>query len=192
MFLIDKVLLSDHLLEKQFVCDLSKCKGACCVEGDAGAPLLTEELAILEDIYESVKPFLSQEGIEKMEESGLYVQDTDGSYTTPVINNRECAYVVYDAHNTAKCGIEMAHKAGKTDFLKPISCHLYPIRVSQYGTYEALNYHKWDICDAACTLGESLQVKVYAFLREALTRKYGQEWFDELIKIDQARKDAGF
>jgi hypothetical protein len=180
MLVVGKAVLSEDIIEKAFVCDLQKCKGACCVEGDAGAPLSQEELRILQDIYEDVAPFLSEEGRKEIEKRGVYVKDKDGDFTTPTLHGRECAYAIYDKQGMLQCGIELAWKAGKTSFKKPISCHLYPIRIDTYDHYDALNYHRWHICSAACTLGEKLEVPVYRFLKDALIRKYGQDWYEEL------------
>lgn len=183
MISIGDTLISEDILEKQFVCDLTACKGACCVEGDAGAPLEPEEVKILADEYEKVKPFLRPEGIQAIEEQGTHVIDElDGEPITPLVNDAECAYVVFDENGTTLCGIEKAWKEGKTDFRKPVSCHLYPIRVQKYSSFEAVNYHKWKICSAACTLGESLKLPVYKFTKDALIRKYGSEWYGDLEK----------
>ncbi|CAG0996344.1 hypothetical protein FLAV_02619 [Flavobacteriales bacterium] len=183
----EKTLLSDDIFEKKFVCDLKACKGICCVEGESGAPLEKDELEILENIFEEVKPFLRSEGIEAIEKQGKYIIDSDEEYVTPLINGKECAYTLFEKDGTAACGMEKAYLAGKTNFQKPISCHLYPIRVTKLsnGT-EALNYSRWDICKAACTLGSKLNVKVYQFLENALVRKYGKKWYDELKEIDRA------
>ncbi len=180
-------LISEDVLEKQFVCNLSACKGACCVEGDAGAPLLEEELLMLEKAYEVVKPYMRPEGIQAVEEQGLYINDDwDQEKVTPLVNNTECVFVAFEEDGSAKCTIEQAYRDGKTDFYKPISCHLYPIRVKQYSQFKALNYHKWDICSAACSLGEQLQVKVYQFLKDPLVRAFGEEWYGELEEVDKA------
>ena len=180
MIVIDKQILSDDIKNKAFVCDLNKCKGACCVEGDLGAPLNDDELPIMEEIYDKVKPYLSEEGIKAIEEQGVYVKDWEDDFSTPTIENKECAYAIYDENKSLKCGIEAAYRDGKIDYYKPISCHLYPIRVTKYEEYEALNYDKWDICADACTLGEALKVPVYKFLKDPLIRSYGKEWYDKL------------
>jgi hypothetical protein len=179
---IANTLISLDVVEKQFVCNLSKCKGACCVEGDLGAPLDDDELQILDEIYPIVKPYLRKEGIEAIEKQGTWVLDDFKEHSTPLINNKECAYVVYDEQGVLKCAIELAHKDGKIDYKKPISCHLYPIRLSQLKNFMAVNYDKWSICSDACTLGKELQVPVYQFLKEPLIRKFGQQWFDDLEK----------
>jgi hypothetical protein len=174
---IEGKILSRDLFEKKFVCDLSACKGACCVEGSSGAPLTEEEIHILEDIYEDVKPFLPKKGVKALEKQGAWVIDADGDYTTPLVaEEKECAYTIFE-NGMALCGIEKAHKEGKVKFKKPISCHLYPIRTRQYQTFEALNYDVWHLCKPACACGEKLQVPVYKFLKEALIRKYGEEFY---------------
>ncbi len=182
MITVGHAIISDDVADKYFVCDLKKCKGACCVEGDVGAPLLKEELPELERIYSKVKPYLSRQGIETIERTGFYVEEEDGEYTTPTIgNNKECAYGIYDK-GVLKCGIEQAYLDGKINFKKPISCHLYPIRITSYDEYDAINYERWDICNAACSHGRQLGVPVYRFLKEPLIRKYGEAWYHELCR----------
>lgn len=183
MLIIQDKLISDDLLEEQFVCNLDACKGACCWEGDWGAPLDKEELDTLEKIYPDVKPFLSAKGIAAIEAQGTAVYYKEPKeYGTPLIDNGPCAYMTYNDKGIAQCGIEQAHIAGKIDFKKPISCHLYPIRVNKEEAlhFETLNYDQWDICSAACTLGKKLKVPVYQFVKEALIRKYGAEFYEEL------------
>lgn len=180
MIIVRETLVSEDILEKEFVCDLSKCKGACCVEGDAGAPVEADEVQTLADIYPKVKPFLRPEGQTAIEEQGTTVVDeSDGEYVTPLINGGECAYVIFE-NGVSKCGIEKAWEEGAVDFRKPVSCHLYPIRISKYSEYEAVNYHKWQICSDACKLGEQLKVPVYKFLKDSLVRRYGPDWYSEL------------
>jgi hypothetical protein len=186
MLIVGNTLVSDDVLEKQFVCDLEKCKGACCVEGDLGAPLDEDELLVLEDILEVVKPYLSAEGVKALEEQGAFILDEDGDFSTPTIGGRECAYAIYDNEGVLKCGIEQAWLDGKTEFRKPISCHLYPIRLGKLKEYESVNYHQWHICQAACALGEALKMPVYKFLKEALIRKYGESWYAELEAVAEA------
>ena len=183
MIKVGEVLISDDVRDKEFVCNLQKCKGACCVEGDFGAPLDEDELQILEDIYPIVKPYLSKEGIKAIEKQGTHTKDDDGDLCTPVIDGRECVYAIYDKDKILKCGIEAAYYDGKIDWKKPISCHLYPIRITKKKDFEALNYNKWHICSPACSLGKELQVPVYKFLKEPLTRKYGAPWYAELEKV---------
>lgn len=180
MFQIGKTLVSEEIIDNDFVCNLSACKGACCVDGDAGAPLEQKETEILVDIYKDVKPFLRPEGVEAIEAQGAFVKGDDGEWETTLINNSECAYVIYSEDNTAKCGIEEAYNQGVVDWKKPVSCHLYPVRVREYSQLTAVNYHKWQICDTACSLGQELKVPVYKFVKEALIRKFGEDWYKEL------------
>ena len=182
MILIDETVISDDIAQKFFVCNLEKCKGACCVEGDLGAPLEESELPVLEEIYEKVKPYLSPEGIQAIEEQGKYIKDWEGDYSTTTNNDKECAYAIYDENQILKCGIEQAYLDGKIDFKKPISCHLYPIRITKYDNFHALNYDRWSICSDACNFGEQLGVEVYKFLKEPLIRAYGEEWYEQLCK----------
>lgn len=179
MLEIDKTLISLDVISKRFCCDLASCLGACCVHGDSGAPLKQEELAHLEAVFPEVKPYLRAEGLAAIEEQGLHVVDTDGDRVTPLINQGECAYVVFE-NGLALCGIEMAFRDGKTNWMKPLSCHLYPIRIKEYKQYDAVNYDEWDICRPALKKGEKLGLPVYLFAREALIRAYGQDWFDQL------------
>jgi hypothetical protein len=180
MLVVQDTLVSEDILERRFVCDLNACKGACCIEGDAGAPLEDNETAILDDIYEDIKPFMEFDGIQAIEKNGKYVVDEEGDYVTTLVSDGgRCAYVVFD-NGIAACAIEKAHNAGVIDFKKPISCHLYPIRVQKLPEYDALNYHKWHICMPACECGANLDVPVYRFLKGPLIRKYGEAWYAEL------------
>jgi len=180
MIQIDRTLISSEVFEKKFVCDLAACKGACCVEGESGAPLEEEELEKLEQVYDDVVPFMRQEGVDAIEEQGLFVLDWDGDYTTPLVDGAECAYVNFDENGVAKCAIDTAYRAGKISWQKPISCHLYPIRITKLKDFDALNYHHWPICAPACDCGDKLDVRVFRFLREPLIRKYGEEWYKDL------------
>ena len=190
MIVIDKAILSDDLVEKQFVCHIERCKGECCEAGDLGAPLTDEELSLLEIIYPAIKPYLSPAGVKAIEQQGLYLKDFEGDYSTPTINGGLCAYALKDEKGYITCGIEKAYLEGKTTFRKPISCHLYPIRITQYDDFEALNYHRWDICHAACSLGEKLGIEVYKFLKEPLVRKYGEAWYAQLCQEVENRKNT--
>jgi hypothetical protein len=181
MISIDKTLISDDIFEEKFVCDLNACKGECCIAGESGAPLDKDELPILEKITEKVKPYLNKKGLKAIEKHGPYVIDSDGDYTTTLVGKeKECAFVVFDENKIAKCAIEMAHKDGVIDWQKPISCHLYPIRITEHKHYDAVNYHRWKICKDACACGSKLNVPVYRFLKGPLIRKYGKAWFKKL------------
>lgn len=180
MVILDKTVISSDLEKEFFVCDLDKCKGACCVEGDLGAPLEEEELDKIDEVIPLVKEYLSDEAVEVLDAEGGYLIDEEGDYSTTTIDGKECAFAYYDQKRILKCSIEQAHKEGKTDFKKPISCHLYPIRISKLESFEALNYDRWHICSPACDLGAKLSVPVYQFLKEPLIRKYGKEWYDRL------------
>lgn len=187
MFQLGKTIVSEDILEKEFVCNLSACKGACCVDGDAGAPLKKEETQILESIYDKVKPFLLPEGIATIEAQGTWRVGTDGDFETPLVDEKHCAYVIYDG-KTALCGIEQAYSKGVIDWKKPVSCHLYPIRVKDFTEFAAVNYDRWEICDDACSLGKELEVPVYKFVKEALIRRFGEDWYLELEKVAQELK----
>ena len=183
MFQLGKTIVSEAIIENDFVCNLNACKGACCVDGDAGAPLDKEEADILKTIYPKVKPFLRKEGVQAIEEQGVFIKTKEGEFETPLIDGADCAYVVFDEDNKALCGIEQAYNEGHIHWKKPISCHLYPIRVKEYSEFSSVNYHKWQICDDACSLGKELQVPIYKFVKEALIRKFGEDWYLELEKV---------
>lgn len=190
MIKVGEVLVSDDIKEVEFVCHLEKCKGACCVEGELGAPLEEVELQTMKDIQEAVKPYLTEAGIQAIAEQGPYILDEDGDFSTPTISGKECAYAIYDNSGILKCGIEQAYLDGKVSFRKPISCHLYPIRITKNKKgFEAVNYHKWSICSAACAYGKSLQVPLYKFLKDPLIRKYGQDWYQQLVESIEKQDD---
>lgn len=182
---IDNKLISTEIFDRKFVCDLNACKGACCVEGDAGAPLTQDEIEIIAHDLEQIKPYMRQEGIEAVEASGVYYNDDFNEPVTTLVNEKECAFVFFDEKGITKCAIEQAHREGKTNFKKPISCHLYPIRVKKTKTFEILNYDQWKICEPACACGDQLNVKVYQFLKEPLIRAYGADFFDEMKEADK-------
>ncbi|RKW62174.1 MAG: DUF3109 family protein [Riemerella sp.] len=192
MIQIDDKLISEDLFSEEFVCNLAKCKGICCVEGDAGAPLDEDETKILDEIYPKIKPYLRPEGIQAIEEQGTYTLDFEGDLVTPLVNNAECAYVIFDEKGYTKCAIEKAYEDGVIDWQKPISCHLYPIRITEYSNFSAINYHEWDICSDACTLGKELGVKVYQFLKKPLIRKYGEDFYQTLSEAaEEWEKEFG-
>ncbi len=180
MLQLENTLISLDIKEKEFVCNLSKCKGACCVEGDSGAPLDLDELDKLDEIYDAVEPYLSEEGKEAIQKQGKYVSTGLEEFATPLIDGKACAYAIYDENKSLKCTIEAAYNDKKTDYKKPISCHLYPIRTVEVAELTGLNYEKWSICADACTLGKELKVPVYKFLKEPLIRKFGEDWYKEL------------
>lgn len=183
MFQIGKTLVSEELFQKDFLCNLNACKGACCIDGQAGAPLEKQEIQILKKNYPKIKTFLRKEGIAAIETQGVFTENEMGEYETPLIGGADCAYVIYNEQKIALCGIEAAYNKGEIDFKKPVSCHLYPVRIQQYTNFTAVNYHQWQICDDACTLGKIKQVPIYEFVKEALIRRFGQEWFNELDLI---------
>lgn len=182
MIQIGSTLVSDDLLTEAFVCDLNACKGACCVEGEYGAPLTQDEADELAHLQDQIAPYLSDEGKATIADQGAWITGEDGELETPLMPTGHCAYVIEDADKKLKCGLETVHQEGVLSFKKPLSCHLYPVRVQQYSSFEAVNYHRWDICGAACALGSSLKVKVYVFVKEALVRKFGEEWYAALEK----------
>ena len=186
---VGEILVSTDLVEEHFFCDIARCKGACCVKGDVGAPLEEEEKEILPEIYPLVKPYLPETGQKAIEEQGYWVKDATGSDSTPLVNNQECAYTSFDSKGVAHCGIEQAYQEGKIDFRKPISCHLYPARVHQSKNFEALHYDRWNICLPACLKGEIKGIRIYEFLKEALIRKYGEDFYRELDEIVQQREN---
>ena len=184
MIVVKNSIVSDDVADQHFCCDCAVCRGACCVDGDSGAPLLEEEVSILEAILPEVRPYMTDEGIATVERQGVAVRDKDGDLGTPLIAGGACAYITYDG-DLALCAIEKAFRANNFQFSifnfqfpKPVSCHLYPIRVEDYGEFTAVNYHRWDICRHAHGQGESL----YIYLKEPLVRRFGTEWYDELLQ----------
>ena len=181
MILIDDILISDEIIEEQFVCDLEKCKGGCCVDGDAGAPLENAELKELDAVWNEVLPYLTPEGIHEIQKNGKYIFDQEFGWVTPTISNGMCAYGTIDKNGIVKCGIEKAYNDGKIAWKKPISCHLFPVRIKKSRKGDLVNYEpRPDLCAAACILGKKLKLPVYLFLKEALIRKYGVEFYDAL------------
>ena len=183
MIAIDNVLLSDQVVNDQFVCDLHKCKGGCCVDGDAGAPLAKDELDKLNEVYDAVLPYLGEENKMELQRQGRYVYDKEFGWVTPTIESKICVYGITDKNGIVKCGIEQAYNDGKVSWKKPISCHLFPIRIqlSKDKKTEYVNYEpREDLCSAACSLGKKLKVPVYVFLKDALVRKYGPAFYETL------------
>jgi hypothetical protein len=179
MKIVEHCLVSDELGTVNFVCDLSACHGACCIEGDAGAPLDEREISILEDNLDQIIPYMTDKGREEVLSNGVFDYDAAGNFVTPLVDGRECAFVYFEGE-TALCAIEKAWLEKKTDWQKPISCHLYPIRVQKLHDGDGLNYHKWPICKAALKKGRNLDVPLYKFLEQPLTRAYGREWYQKL------------
>ncbi len=177
MIAIDNILVSDSAVQDYFTCNLNACKGACCVEGESGAPLEGEELETLEKIYPEVKPFLTEEGIQIIESKGFYTEEKKEGFKTPLMKDGACVYIRYE-NGIAQCGIQKAYREGKVNFEKPISCHLYPIRVTKSKSgMTHVNYEQWEICSPACALGKSLKMPLYKFVKEALVRKFGEEFY---------------
>lgn len=190
---IEDKIVSDEIFEECFLCDLSACKGICCVEGDSGAPLEAEEIEIIDLHYNTFKKYMTPEGLAAVEEQGLFVIDADGDYTTTLIGNLgECAYSFSEA-GTTYCAMERAARNGEIDFLKPISCHLYPIRVTKAkGGFTSLNYHRWSVCSDAIVCGKLSGVKVYQALKEPLIRAFGAEFYGHLCEVEKYfNKDEG-
>ncbi len=184
MIAIDHVLLSDEVVERHFVCDLQKCKGGCCVDGDCGAPITQEEANTIAAIYPKIKHLLPKESITEIEKQGIHVIDDEHGWVTPTINGGVCVYAYTDEQEIVKCGIEKAWKEGIVDFQKPISCHLFPIRIKEADGYDLVNYEpRKRLCKPACKLGQQLKIPVYKFLKVALVRKYGLSIYEALDAV---------
>ncbi len=182
---IGNKIVSTDIFSEQFTCDLNKCKGACCVKGNGGAPLNENEVDKIQNNIEKIKPYMSKSGIETVNREGVYYLDEEDTPATKLIDKKECCFVYFDENEIAKCSIETAYKAGDINFNKPESCHLYPIRTKEFNEFTAINYETWDICSPACGLGKSLKVPVYQFLKEPIIRVFGSSFFEELTKVDQ-------
>lgn len=180
MIIINNTIIKDDLIQARFICDLPRCKGDCCVGGDAGAPLEEEEIGIMEDELEAIKPFMTQSGLKVVEEQGVFDYDDMGNMVTPLVNDRECAFAGFHENGVSFCAIEKAWLDGKTPFRKPVSCHLYPIRLNEKDGFIHLNYHQWSICVPAKRKGEKAGLPLYKFLKEALVRRFGEEWYAQL------------
>lgn len=183
MIQIDDTIIAMDIIEEKFLCDLSACKGECCVEGDSGAPLEKEEVKILEDILPLVWNDLSTEAQCIIKEQGVAYKDSDGDMVTSIVNGKDCVFTYYDENGICKCAVEKAYKDGKTDFYKPISCHLYPIRLEKYRNFTAVNYHRWRVCKAAVVLGEKKGLRIFQFLKDPLIRRFGELWYNELASV---------
>jgi hypothetical protein len=186
---IDDVVVSLDVFREKFICNLDACKGQCCIEGDAGAPLEEEEVAKLEKVLPVIWDQLSPQAREIIDRQGVCYTDQDGDLVTSIVNGKDCVFTCYDEKGCCYCAIEKAYRDGKVDFYKPVSCHLYPIRVGNYGPYKAVNYHRWDVCKAAVILGQKENVPVYKFLKEPLIRKFGEAWYNEMESVaEELRK----
>lgn len=186
MIAIENVLVSDQVVKEQFLCDLDKCKGACCVDGDAGAPLNKAELKKIDEVFDNVWPYLNEESKAEIERQGRYVYDQEFGWVTPTINSMVCVYGIVDEKGIVKCGIEQAFNDGKVKWKKPISCHLFPLIVkeSRDGITQYVNYEpREDSCKAACALGKKVKLPVYQFLKEPLIRKFGTEFYNALDAV---------
>lgn len=188
MIQIQDTLLSDEIFEEQFICDLCKCKGQCCVEGESGAPITQEEFEQIKEILPEIWDDLSPKAQEVIKEQGIVYTDYDGELVTSLVNGNECVFTYFDADGVCKCTIDSAYREGRISVQKPISCHLYPIRLTEYRDFTAVNYHRWSICKPAVRLGRKEGVPIYQFLKEPLIRKFGEEWYDEVCEAARLLK----
>ena len=192
MVQIDDVVVSLDLFREKFLCDLSACRGECCIGGDAGAPVELDEVAELEEVLPVVWNDLSPEAREVIDRQGVVYTDCDGDLVTSIVNGKDCVFTCYDEKGGCFCAIEKAYREGRCQFYKPVSCHLYPVRVGDYGPYKAVNYHRWDVCKAAVLLGQKENLPLYRFLKEPLIRKFGEAWYEELEKVAEELKEQGY
>ncbi len=183
MFQINDTVVASDIIEESFICNLSVCKGECCVEGESGAPLENQEVKIIEDLLPQVWDDLSPEAQNIIKQQGVAYKDDDGEMVTSIVNGKDCVFTYYDEHGVCKCAIEKAYREGRVDFYKPISCHLYPIRLQKYNSFTAVNYHRWSVCQAAVLLGKKEGLKIYQFLKEPLVRRFGEDWYNELALV---------
>ena len=190
MIQIGQAIVSLDIFEKTFVCNLAKCKGMCCVYGESGAPLEDDEIAILQDNYPRIKPYMTEEGVKVVEEQGVFTTDFDDDKVTPLVGTEDCVYACSEK-GIIYCAIEKAYLEGQISFRKPISCHLYPIRITRYPEFEAVNYHKWDVCSDALLLGKESGTPLYVFLKDPLIRKYGEDWYKQLCLAAEHLKNTG-
>ena len=191
MIEIEGKVINTEIFRRRFVCDISKCKGTCCYDGDSGAPLEKEELDKLTEVFPAVEPLLSDKEREEISRQGLWVTDADGDFVTPIIDGRECVYTNREPDGTWSCAIEKAFREGKTNWRKPISCYLYPITVSKTRKYELLNFHEWEVCRPAMELGQKVGTPAYKFLREPIIEKFGEDFYKELEELEQELSRQG-
>jgi Protein of unknown function (DUF3109). len=191
MIQIQQTILSDDIFEEHFICDLCKCKGQCCVDGESGAPLTEEEFEQIKEIVPVIWDRLSPRARELINEQGIAYTDYDGELVTSIINGEECVFTYFDADGICKCVIDNAYKEGLISVQKPISCHLYPIRLKEYLDFTAVNYHRWSVCKPAVKLGRKEGIPLYRFLKEPLTRRFGSEWYEEVCEAAELLKKKG-
>ena len=189
MFVVDDILVSDEVATAFFLCNIGACRGACCVQGDSGAPLDPSELSTLDEVVPVTRKYLGRDALEIIDSSGPWEDRGNGKFATRCSDGGECVFVTYEG-DVAKCAIQKAYEKGRTSFLKPMSCHLFPIRVENYGTYEVINYEWAAICDPARVGGRRSETYLTEFLREPLVRKYGQEWYEKLLESCSERRSA--
>lgn len=191
MIQIDDTIISLDVFKEKFLCNLDACKGECCIEGDAGAPLEEEEVEQLKKVLPVIWEDLSSEAQAVIEKQGVCYKDEDGDLVTSIVNGKDCVFTCYDEKGCCYCAIEKAYREGKVDFYKPVSCHLYPIRVQKYSEFKAVNYHRWSVCKAAVLLGLKEDMPIYKFLKEPLVRKFGEDWYTELEIAAEEMKNRG-
>lgn len=192
MIQIDDTIISMDCLSEKFCCDLEACKGACCIEGDAGAPVELDEVAELEEALPKVWNELSASAQAVIDRQGVVYTDRDGDLVTSIVNGKDCVFTCYDDKGNCFCALEKAYREGRSNFYKPASCHLYPIRLKKIGDMTALNYHRWDVCRMAVEKGKQLNLPVYRFLKEPLIRRFGEDWYEELEKAVEELKEQGY
>lgn len=186
MLEIQNTLVSLDLVERFFCCDLEKCLGQCCIDGDAGAPITDEERQKIEEILPEIWNDLLPQAQEVIREQGVSYVDEEGDLVTSIVNGQNCVFTTFGKDGMCLCAIEKAYREGRVDFLKPSSCHLYPVRLTTYPSFTAVNYHRWKICKCAEVLGQKEGIRVYQFLRGPLIARFGQEWYDELCQACEA------
>ena len=192
MIQIDDTIISIDCLKEKFCCDLEACQGACCIEGDAGAPVELDEVAEIENALPAVWPMLSASAQAVIDKQGVVYTDEEGDLVTSIVNGRDCVFTCYDEKGCCYCALEKAYREGKTSFYKPVSCHLYPIRLDKIGNCVALNYNRWNICKMAVLKGQQLNLPVYRFLKEPLIRRFGEAWYKELEAAVEELKAQGY
>lgn len=181
MFQIQNTLVTLDIVERFFCCDLEKCLGACCIEGDAGAPVTEAEVGEINRVLPEIERDMLPRAIDEVRDNGVAYRDPEGELVTTLLDGRNCAFSCYGPGGVCLCAIEKARREGRIDgFLKPISCSLYPLRVTEYKDFTAVNYHRWEICRSAEQLGRRKGIRLYQFLKEPLIRRFGAEWYDEL------------